>query len=58
MVKQYPFLPCQKQLCSQRPISVHVPLNANELCTARPSLPWGDEQFYETLAAFVMELAN
>ncbi len=30
-VKTTPFLPCQKQLCSQWPVSVHVPLNANEL---------------------------
>ncbi len=24
---------------------VHVALNDNELCSPRPSLPWGDEQY-------------
>ncbi len=42
-----PFLPCQKQLCSQRLFSVHISLHANELCSPRPSLLWkskGDSQ--------------
>ncbi len=44
-VKQHPFLSCQNQLCFQQPILVHVPLNANELCSPRPSLLWGDQSF-------------
>ncbi len=35
-----PVFPCQKQLCSQRLISVHISLHANELCSPRPSLLW------------------
>ncbi len=41
------FLPCQKQLCSQRLVSLHFSLHANELCSPRPSLLWkskGDSQ--------------
>ncbi len=40
--------------------TTHVPLNANELCSPYPSLPWGDEQFSRllTLATVVAELAN
>ncbi len=38
--KTTPFLPCQKQLCSQRLISVHISLHANEHCSPRPSLLW------------------
>ncbi len=45
--KTTPFLPCQKQLCSQRFISVHNSLHDNELCSPCPSLLWkskGDSQ--------------
>ncbi len=38
--KTTPFLPCQKQLCSQRLVSVHISLHDNELCSPRPSLLW------------------
>ncbi len=36
--KTTPFLPCQKQLCSQLLISVHISLHANEHCLPRPSV--------------------
>ncbi len=36
LCKTTPFLPCQKHLCSQRAVSVHVSLNANELCLPPP----------------------
>ncbi len=35
-----PFFPCQKQLCSQGLVLVHISLHANELCSTRPSLLW------------------
>ncbi len=35
-----PFLPCQKQLCSQWLILVHISLHANELCSPHLSLLW------------------
>ncbi len=38
--KTTPFLPCQKQLCSQWLDSVHISLHANEHCSPRPSLLW------------------
>ncbi len=38
--KTTPFLPCQKQLCSQQLVSLHISLHANELCSPRPSLLW------------------
>ncbi len=43
MCETTPFLPCQKQLCSQRPVSVHVSLNDNELLLTPPlsSVNWG-----------------
>ncbi len=34
--KTTPFLPCQKQLCSQWLVSVHISLHANELCSPAP----------------------
>ncbi len=36
----------QNQLCFHQAIIVRVDLNANEICWPRPSLPWGDEQYY------------
>ncbi len=38
--KTTPFLPCQKQLCSQWLVSVHISFHANEHCSPRPSLLW------------------
>ncbi len=38
--KTTPFLPCQKQLCSQWLVSVHISLHANELCSPCSSLLW------------------
>ncbi len=38
--KTTPFLPCQKQLCSQWLVSVHISLHANEHCSPRLSLLW------------------
>ncbi len=38
--KTTPFLPGQKQLCSQWLVSVHISLHANDHCSPRLSLLW------------------
>ncbi len=38
--KTTPFLSCRKQLCSQRLVSVHISIHANEHCSPHPSLLW------------------
>ncbi len=49
-----------KTALSQRPILVHNYLNANELCSFRPSLPCGEERSLRllTLVALVAERAS